>query len=326
MSRKVRIATVAQLHRGGPTVQHNRELISTLIVQAVAERPDIICLPETFLQQGVAFDHLNQVAEPIPGPTTDLVSAYARENQCYIICPLIGAHDERFTNDAVLIDREGAIQGIYSKLHPVVQGATFTCLEQGVTPGRSAPVFQTDFGRIGIQICFDIWFDDGWFALKRGGAEIVFWASAYDAGRHLSMRAWAHRVYVVSAVQARYARIVDVMGDVRAITGPGDPVTAHTVDLDVGLFHADFNNVQVPLIRTRYGTDVTIRMWHEEGVFSLETNRDDLSVADLIAEFELDPLETYLERNARLQDAVRAGRPIPEDLAPPYSPDRVQWV
>ena len=82
---------------------------------------------------------------------------------------------------------------------------------------------------------------------------------------------------MVSAVQSRYARIIDMLGGVLAMTGPRDPVIAHTIDLDIGLFHCDLNNVQVPLIRARYGPDVTIRMWHQEAVFTIESNREDAS-------------------------------------------------
>ena len=113
----------------------------------------MICLPETFLQQGVAFDGLDEVAETVPGPTTDAVSAYARDNACYFICPLIAPRGVVYTNDAVLMDRRGRIAGAYSKIHPVVEGAEFSSLERGVTPGTDVPVFETDLGRIIDPTC-----------------------------------------------------------------------------------------------------------------------------------------------------------------------------
>jgi predicted amidohydrolase len=82
MARKVRVATVSWLYRGGPTVEDNRARVRHLLNQAVAEKPDIIALPETFVSQGVAHTSLAEVAEPVPGPTTDLVAAYAREHSC----------------------------------------------------------------------------------------------------------------------------------------------------------------------------------------------------------------------------------------------------
>lgn len=323
MARFVRVATVAQRGVGGPTVADNRARMMALAEQAAAEKPDIICLPETFLQQGVRLS-LAEVAEPLPGLTTDQAADIARRYHCYIICPLTALHGSQFMNDAVLLDRQGQIVGVYSKIHPVVEGADFTSLEGGMTPGGEAAVFDVDFGRIGMQICFDINWPETWAELKRKGAEVVFWSSAYDGGKHLSIHAWNNAYYVVSAVKSFYARIIDVMGEVLAVTGRGDPIAARTINLDVGRFHLDFNQSQIPLIRAKYGPDVTIRVWHEEAIFTLEANRPGLSVAQLVDEFRLDPLEDYLARNERLQDAWRAGGPIP-DLAPRYV-GREQWV
>jgi len=276
-----------------------------LIEQAVAEKPDIVCLPETFSMQGVEYDCLADIADSVPGLTTDMATAYARRFGCCIVCPLIDLHRDRFMNDAALIDRHGAIAGVYSEIHPVVEGAEFTSLERGVTPGLEAEIFETKFGRIGMQICFDICYEDGWADLKRKGADAVFWPSGYSAGKHLSIHAWNHHYYVISAVKSCYARIIDIMGEVLAVTGPRDSVIARTIDLDVVLFHCDFNNVQVPLTRAKYGPDVTIRMWYQEEMFTLETNRDDVSVEDVVREFQLDPLGDYLSLYGRLQAAWR---------------------
>jgi hypothetical protein len=205
-----------------------------------------------------------------------------------------------------------------------VEGSEFTSLERGVTPGKEAPVFDTDFGRIGIQICFDLMYPDGWVELKRKGAEIVFWCSAYDGGKHLAIPAWLHRYYIISAVQSRYARVIDILGNTLAKSGWYDPILTHIIDLDIGLFHCDFNATVIPEIHKCYGADVTINMMHEEGLFTLVTNRDDLSVADVVNAFTLDPLDAYLARCGRLQDAVRNGDEVP-DLTPDYL-GRAQWM
>ncbi|MHB1296153.1 MAG: carbon-nitrogen hydrolase family protein [Anaerolineae bacterium] len=323
MARPVRVATVAQCDVGGPTTADNRARILAALEQAGAERPDIVALPETFLHVGVPFTRLEEVAEPLPGPTTDAVAAWARRQGCYAICPLIVAHGDFYTNDAVLIDRQGQILGAYSKVHPVVEGSAFTSLEKGVTPGGELPLFDLDFGRVGLQICFDINWEQSWSELKRQGAEIVFWCSAYNGGKHLSIHAWNQHYYVVSAVNAAYARIIGVMGEVLAVTGPFQPVIARTINLDMGLFHTDFNAAVLPELQRRYGPDVRVEVWHEEALFTLASNRPDLSVADLVAEFRLEPLDVYLARNTRLQDAWRSGAPVP-DLTPPYL-GRKQW-
>lgn len=324
MSRKVKIATVSYSYKGGPSVEDNRRRIGDLLTQAVASRPDIVALPETFVSQGVQYNTLEEIAETVPGPTTDFTAQFARNHECYVICPLIAIHENAFMNDAVLIDRQGQIVGVYSKIHPVVQGSEFTSLEVGVTPGRDAVVFDTDFGRIGIQICFDLMYPDGWEELKRKGAEVVFWCSAYDGGQHLALPAWLHHYYIVSAVQSRYARVIDILGNTLAKSGWYDPVLTHTIDLDIGLFHCDFNATVVPELRKHYGDDIAINMMHEEGLFTLVTNRTDLTVGEVVKTFKLDPLDAYLTRCARLQNAVRNGDNVP-DLTPEYV-GRAQWL
>jgi hypothetical protein len=59
-------------------------------------------------------------------------------------------------------------------------------------------------------------------------------------------------------------------------------------------------------------------------MFTLESNVESLSLADIVREFDLDPYDEYLARNARLQDAWRRGEPVP-DLAPTFV-GREQWI
>ncbi len=329
MPRKVRIATIATGGKGGPTVAANRARMSRLIEQALAERPDIIALPESFTLAALKNPRIEEMAEPIPGPTLEMVSTYARQKRVYILCPLLARRPDGLHIEAFLIDRAGQVAGSYQKHHPVVEGCDFRQLEFGSIPGSAIPVLDTDFGRIGVQICFDVEYNDGWQSLDQAGAEIFFWLSAYDGGRDLNARAWQYHRYVASAVQGSFARIVDIMGDTLATTGTHSPVAAATIDLDVALFHMDFNKAQIPAMRSKYGPDLALRMYHEEGYFTLQSNRQDLPVSAVIHEFQLDPLKDYLQRVRLLQDALRSGAPIDQvmlpELAPPYS-ERKQWV
>lgn len=324
MPRPVRIATIAMGRQGGPTVAANRQRMSHLIELALAERPDILAIPESFTLANLADPHNEEMAEDVPGPTLEMAAAYARQNGIYILCPILARRRDGLHIEAFILDRTGRIAGSYQKNHPVVEGSEFNKVEFDSRPGSTIPVFDTDFGRIGLQICFDIEYRSGWDELDSAGAEIIFWLSAYDGGRDLSMMAWNTHRFVASAVQGSHARILDIMGETLAITGVNDPIAASTIDLDIALFHTDFNKTQIQPIRVKYGPDVTMRMYHEEGYFTLQSNRPDLPVSQIIAEFKLDPLKEYLQRNRRLQDALRSGTPIP-DLTPPYL-GRAQWV
>jgi beta-ureidopropionase len=323
MPRKVRIATIAMGH-GGPTVEDNRQRMAGLIEQAMAEKPDILAIPESFTLVNLSDRREEELAEEVPGPTLRMVSEFARRHHAYILCPILARRPDGLHIEAFLIDRSGEIVGSYQKHHPVVEGSDYNQVEFGSRPGSLVPVFETDFGRIGIQICFDIEYRAGWEELERAGAEIIFWLSAYDGGRDLSVKAWNHHCYIASAVLTTYARILDIMGETLAISGIHDPIAARTIDLDVALFHTDFNKTQIPAIRAKYGPDVSLRLYHEEGCFTLQSNRDDLELSDIIREFQLDPLKDYLLRNQALQDALRSGQALPA-LHPPYAA-RTQWV
>jgi predicted amidohydrolase len=324
MPRNVRIATIALAGQHGPTVAANRQRMAGLIEQAMAEKPDILAIPESFTLCGLADPTIEEMAENVPGQTLEMAADYARKYSAYILCPILARRADGTHIEAFLLDRRGQIAGSYQKHHPVVEGCEYTRVEFGSRPGSAFPVFDTDFGRIGVQICFDVGYTDGWEALDRAGAEIFFWLSAYDGGRDLTAKSWQYHRFLVSAVQTTYARILNNMGETLAITGIHEHIAACTIDLDVVLFHTDFNKSQIPAIRAKYGQDVTLRLYHEEGCFTLQSNRPELPVSALTAEFKLDPLKDYLERNRRLEDALRDGLPMP-DLTPPYGA-REQWV
>jgi N-carbamoylputrescine amidase len=99
-----------------------------------ANRPDVICLPEAFTARGVPTRSVADVAEPVPGPTTDALAGLARAYGCYVVCPIYTRRDGRFFNSAVLIDRGGAIAGIYDKARPCLTADGV--FEEGVMAGE----------------------------------------------------------------------------------------------------------------------------------------------------------------------------------------------
>jgi predicted amidohydrolase len=101
---------------------------------ALTQKPDIVCLPETFTTVNVDGKTAD-LAETVPGPTTELVAQRAKAGGCYIICPIKTARDGRFWNSAIILDRQGHVAGIYDKTQPVTSSADYTVMEKGVIPG-----------------------------------------------------------------------------------------------------------------------------------------------------------------------------------------------
>ena len=151
-NRAVQLATVSQDYLREP---QRKEMLSDTLDRLEATaccQPDIVCLPEVFT---------GSEPETVPGPVTEHLSEWAKAKSAYVVCPIMTLVDGQKHNSAVLIDRAGTIIGQYHKTH-LTEGE----LDAGIAPGSSAPVFETDFGTIGIQICFDVNWHEVWRSLK----------------------------------------------------------------------------------------------------------------------------------------------------------------
>ena len=106
---------------------------------------------------------------PFEGQVQDLFTREGREHGCYIVVPtyLLDSKEKKLcSNAALLVGRKGELVGTYRKIHLVVSLDRGN-MEGGTTPGDALPVFDCDFGKLGIQICYDMEFDDGWTELAR---------------------------------------------------------------------------------------------------------------------------------------------------------------
>jgi len=315
LARTIGVSTTAFRNAGGPTVKDNLEKACRLIDRAALDRPDIICLPETFACMGVPHSRAQDLAEPVPGPITEAVMQRAKRHAANIICPLLEKSGDAVYNSAAVIDRSGEIVGVYRKLHPVTTSFDFTEFEQGVTPGKEVKVFDLDFGRIGVLICFDSQWPQEWATLAQMGAEVVFWVSAYDGGFHLRAYAWDHHYYVVSAVLSQHAAIVDMTGEVLAESEQPQAVIGAQLNLEKKVLHLDFNGSQVSAIKKKYGRGVIVRPYPKEACMTVESARPDLSLEQLMAEFGLETIPEYVARHERAEAFTRNGR-RPEAQAP----------
>ncbi|MDX1285398.1 MAG: nitrilase-related carbon-nitrogen hydrolase, partial [Draconibacterium sp.] len=172
-------------------------------------KPDIICFPEIFPFFWTVNEKLTvpQQAE-FSKSVIDRFLKLAKQNGSWMICPVVTEEAGKYYNAAVVIDRAGKYVGEYRKIHTTVEE-----MKDGISPGLSdPPVFDTDFGKIGIQICYDVRWDDGWNKLQEKGAEIIFWPSAFPGGQLLNSRALKHHAVIVSSTLKTLSKIVDIDG------------------------------------------------------------------------------------------------------------------
>jgi len=295
MPRKARIVTISMPNADGPTIADNLARAEALVAYAGAGHPDYICLPEVFATRGVPYADVAEVAQTVPGPITDTIAAHARRLGAYIVCPLLARRGDRIYNTAVLLDRHGQVAGLYDKVHPV-PGEDGVTLERGVHSGSAPHVIETDLGRVGMQICFDMNWPNEWAALKQQGAELVFWPSAFEGGLPLQSRAMDNHYTIVTSTTMLHSRIIDLTGRVIAESGTYCPFAEAVVDLEARVLSTDWNLEKAPAIRERYGADVTIRMLLDEDMMILQSERAGLTVDDIMREFGLERWSDYIAR------------------------------
>lgn len=172
--------------------------------------------------------------EAIPGPATQRWGEVARRHRVYVVAGLAEREGARRRNTAVLLDRTGAVVGKYHKSHLTIPERMIN----GITEGDELPVFDTDFGRIGLLICWDYHFPESARILALKGAELIVMPNAGD-GREkgalweagMRIRAVDNHLFMASAVNDGPSLIVSPSGEIlakndRAAAGPGGLVHA----------------------------------------------------------------------------------------------------
>jgi N-carbamoylputrescine amidase len=161
--------------------QPNIEKAITEIRKAAADGAQIVCLQELFtsLYFCDVEDYENfKLAEPIPGPTTDILSPLAKELGVVIIASLFEKRAEGlYHNTTAVIDADGAYLGKYRKMHIPDDPAFYEKFY--FTPGDLGyKVFKTKFATIGVLICWDQWYPEAARITALMGAEILFYPTA----------------------------------------------------------------------------------------------------------------------------------------------------
>jgi len=166
-ARKVKVASINHRPRGLKSAQENLDSFAKLIDDAGAAKADIICLPEACTLIGRGSDYL-AAAEPIPGPSTEFLGKLASKHRAYIVAGLLERDGKGAYNTSVLIGRDGKLIGKYRKI----------CLPTseyngGLAPGSEYPIFETDFGKVAMMICWDVAYPEIAREYAARGAEMI---------------------------------------------------------------------------------------------------------------------------------------------------------
>ncbi|BDZ48888.1 putative hydrolase [Frondihabitans sucicola] len=180
---------------------------------AAAQGADVICFQELFYGPYFGITEEKKYysfAEPVDGPVVTRFAALAAELHLVMILPI---YEEEmpgvYYNTAVVVEADGRVLGKYRK-HHIPQLESFY-EKFYFRPGNTGwPVFDTSVGKIGVTICYDRHFPEGWRVLGLGGAEIVFNPNASKPG--LSNRLWELEQPAAAAANGYFVAVPNRVG------------------------------------------------------------------------------------------------------------------
>lgn len=165
----------------GKDPDENLERSLDFIKQAADDGANVICLPELFRSQYFCQSEnidFFELAETIPGPSTEAVGKIAKEKKIVVIVPVFEKRAMGvYHNSAVVINSDGEISGHYRKMHIPDDPAFYEKFY--FTPGDLGfKAFDTKFGKLGTLICWDQWYPEGARLTALQGASILFYPTA----------------------------------------------------------------------------------------------------------------------------------------------------
>lgn len=261
---------------------------------AKGKRLDLVVFPEGVLTAG-RTGRAADSALPLVGEVREAAACLACAAQAYVVLPLLLREaNGGVSNAAVLVGRTGDVAGIYRKVHPVAALGEAE-LEGGVSPGREFPVFDCDFGRLGIQICWDMSYDDGWAELARQGAELIVVPSASPQTLRPAAYALRHRCYVMTSTPRDNVSVFNPGGMTEAQrTEPG--VLVHTIDLSHAVLHWSERLEEGRALTRVYGDRVGYVYSAREDTGVFWSNDPGVPIGAMLREVGLETMDEHIER------------------------------
>jgi len=304
-SKKQSYVTIATIGSGPTSVAADTEpqqVVEKIIshwkrqfAQVLPDRPDLIVVPEACDRPGgFNADKLLEYYKARKDQVQQFFAEIARENKCYIVYSayrLIPDGTKR--NSSVLIDRKGDIAGIYNKNHPTIGE-----IEKGTLCGKDAPVFDCDFGRVAMAICFDLNFDELRLKYAEAKPDLIIFSSMYHGGLMQSYWAYSCRCHFVGAIAGKStpSEIRNPLGQIIASNTNYFNFAVARVNLDCELAHLDYNWERLRKLKAKYGPKVTISDPGCLGSVLISSKHETISVDEMIKEFKIELLDDYFAR------------------------------
>ncbi|MBE6650030.1 MAG: carbon-nitrogen hydrolase family protein [Ruminococcaceae bacterium] len=261
-------------------------------------KPDLIVFPEC-ANRYIPFTRagLKEYYKYLGDSLVDFLKEVAVNNNTNIAYSayryLEDGGEKPFRNSTIYIGRDGSICGIYDKNHLVVEEYT----EGDVKYGTEAKTVDLDFGRVASAICFDLNFDELLYKYPSQNPDLIVFCSMFHGGlKRQAQWAYTCRSFLVSAVCGNPCNILNPYGDVIATSTNYTDHVSGRINLDYKLCHWDYNRDKLKAAKAKFKDALTIYDPGYVGSLMLSSEDSDITVDEMIREFEIETLEDYFAR------------------------------
>jgi hypothetical protein len=230
------------------------------------------------------------------GPLLSAYANFARRNHCCVAGSVKLKDQGCVYNALAMIGGDGELLGDYRKTY-LTKGE----YEGGITPGNGARVVETPIGRIGGAICFDLNFVDLRLQYQSLKPDLIAFSIMYHGGFVQQVWAYETRSFFAGACKDIMSEIRDPLGRPLAASTYYTRIARARLNLDRAIIHVDFNMDRFPDMYRRYGTEVRIDVMADVGVALLYSESPKRTVEELLHEFKLTSLDSYLEQSRSKQ-------------------------
>lgn len=248
--------------------QQNLDHVAQLMEQISAQKPDVVTLPEMF-NCPYKPSNFPVYAEPEGGHTYQVCADLAKKHRVYFSAGSVPESDEqgRIYNTAYMFDRQGNLIGKHRKAHMFdvdIKGGQRFIESETLTPGDRFAMFDTEFCRMGVAVCYDFRFPELARIMMQEGVQVIFVPAAFNmttGPAHWEIlfrtRAMENQLFAVGTAPARdlsfsyhswgHSLVVDPWGTVLAELQEKEGVLVTDIDLSA----VDKYRAEIPMVKNR---------------------------------------------------------------------------
>ncbi|NGF58009.1 carbon-nitrogen hydrolase family protein [Parapedobacter sp. SGR-10] len=300
---RIRVATIGER---APTLDKSagyQKMVQQMIAfwkqqldQVIHDKPDLIVVPENAdFPWGLTRAEKDEYIKVRRNQVLDFFASVAKSTGSYLVYSM-NRYDEKglLRNTGVLLGRNGETVGMYDKNYPTIKE-----MEAGIRPGTRVPIFDCDFGKLAIAICYDLNFDELREQYAALDPDVIVFPSAYHGGFVQSVWAYTCRAFFVGAISGRgaHSQVRNPLGEVVASSTNYFNYAVADINLDYRIVHLDYHRGKLKDLKKKYGSTVQIKDPGELGVLLVTSENESIGIAEMLKEFGIETVDDYFKRS-----------------------------